>query len=77
MDKIKCLICNNIEILCNGIKHETSSACAMTTYLLQHTKCMEIKIKKMSSFKSNKNIHKKEDGSYYVLSANKASSVTL
>ena len=36
---------------------------------------------KMSSFKSNeniyKNIYKKEDGSYYVVSANKASSVTL
>ena len=31
----------------------------------------------MSSFKSNENIHKKEDGSYYVVSANKASSVTL
>ena len=31
----------------------------------------------MSSFKSNENIHKKEDESYYVVSANKASSVTL
>ena len=31
----------------------------------------------MCSFKSNENIHKKEDGSYYVVSANKASSVTL
>ena len=28
-------------------------------------------------FKSNENIHKKEGGSYYVVSANKASSVTL
>ena len=27
----------------------------------------------MSSFKSNENIHKKEDGSYYVVSASKAS----
>ena len=35
------------------------------------------KIEKRSSFKSNENIHKKEDGSYYVVSANKASSVTL
>ena len=35
------------------------------------------KNKKMSSFKSNENIHKKDDGSYYVFSANKASSVTL
>ena len=34
-------------------------------------------IKKMSSFKSNQNIHKKEDGSYYVVSANKALLVTL
>ena len=31
----------------------------------------------MVSFKSNENIHKKEGGSYYVVSANKASSVTL
>ena len=31
----------------------------------------------MRSFKSNKNIHKKEGESYYVVSANKASSVTL
>ena len=31
----------------------------------------------MRSFKSNANIHKKEGGSYYVVSANKASSVTL
>ena len=29
------------------------------------------------SFKSNENIHKKEGGPYYVISANKASSVTL
>ena len=33
--------------------------------------------KKMGSFKSNENIHKKEDASFYVVSANKASSVTL
>ena len=31
----------------------------------------------MRSFKSSENIHKKEGGSYYVVSANKASSVTL
>ena len=31
----------------------------------------------MRYFKSNENIHKKEGGSYYVVSANKASSVTL
>ena len=31
----------------------------------------------MSSFKSIKNIHKEEDGSYYVVSANIASSMTL
>ena len=31
----------------------------------------------MNFFMSNENIHKKEDGSYYVVSANKASSVTL
>ena len=27
------------------------------------------KIQKLSSFKSNENIHKREDGSYYVVSA--------
>ena len=32
---------------------------------------------KMNSFKSIENIHKNENGSYYVVSANKASSVTL
>ena len=31
----------------------------------------------MRSFKSNENIHKKEGGSYYVVSANKASSSLL
>ena len=31
----------------------------------------------MRSFKNNENIHKKEGGSYYVVSANKASSVPL
>ena len=31
----------------------------------------------MRSFKSNENIRKKEDGSYYVVSAIKVSSVTL
>ena len=31
----------------------------------------------MRSFKSNENIHKKEGGSYYVVSANKASSNQL
>ena len=32
---------------------------------------------KVSSFKSNENSHKEEDESYYIVSANKASSVTL
>ena len=36
----------------------------------------QIRIKTIP-FKSNENIHKKDDGSYYVVSANKASSVTL
>ena len=31
----------------------------------------------MRSFKSNENIHKKEGGSYYVVSANKASNQNL
>ena len=34
-------------------------------------------IRTMSSFKSKENIHKKEDGSSYLVSVNKASSVTL
>ena len=38
---------------------------------------VEQKNHKMRSFKSSENIHKKEGGSYYVVSANKASSVTL
>ena len=37
----------------------------------------QMKIKKMSSFKSNEHIRKKEDGSYYAVSSNKVSSVTL
>ena len=40
--------------------------------------CVQGDIKsEMKSFKSNENIHKKEGGSYYIVSANKASSVTL
>ena len=35
------------------------------------------KNQKWDPFQSNENIHKKEGGSYYVVSANKASSVTL
>ena len=31
----------------------------------------------MRSFKSSENIHKKEGGSYYVVSANKASSYSM
>ena len=43
-----------------------------------HTALTNINIKsEMRSFKSNENIRKKEGGSYYVVSANKASSVTL
>ena len=40
-----------------------------------NTSCSEDKYgSRMSSFKSNENIHKKEDGTYYVVSANEASS---
>ena len=43
-----------------------------------YTSGIKLNIKsEMRSFKSNENIHKKESGSYYVVSANKASSVTL
>ena len=41
------------------------------------TETQSNKKSEMRSFKSNENIHKKEGGSYYVVSANKASSVTL
>ena len=44
-----------------------------TTFLNLYTNLKS----EMRSFKSNENIHKKEGGSYYVVSANKASSVTL
>ena len=40
--------------------------------------CSEVKYKiRNEILKSNENIHKKEGGSYYEVSANKASSVTL
>ena len=49
-----------------------------TAATLHNTSCSEVKLKsEMRSFESNENIHKKEGGSYYVVSANKASSVTL
>ena len=48
------------------IVHNAGLACGITNIKSE-----------MRSFKSNENIHKKEDGSYYVVSANKASSVTL
>ena len=38
---------------------------------------MQKKKSEMRSFKSNENTHKKEDRLYYVVLANKASSVTL
>ena len=50
----------------------------MTRHSSKPNKLRNINIKsEMRSFKSNENIHKKEGGSYYVVSANKASSVTL
>ena len=49
-----------------------------TQYYPSKTRVFPVNIKsEMRSFKSNENIHKKEGGSYYVVSANKASSVTL
>ena len=48
----------------------------MSEYGCCHKHVLNIK-SEMRSFKSNENIHKKEGGSYYVVSANKASSVTL
>ena len=55
-----------------------TQACISTSLRsnLHHPKLLTIK-SEMRSFKSNENIHKKEGGSYYVVSANKASSVTL
>ena len=45
-------------------------------FVWEKGKTIDIK-PEMRSFKSNEKIHKKEGGSYYVVSANKASSVTL
>ena len=44
-----------------------------TAATMHNTSCSEGKEnkKKMSSFKSNENTHKKQDGTYYVFSANK------
>ena len=42
--------------------------------LQQQLQWRQIKMEKMNSFKNNENIHKKEDGSYYAVSANEASS---
>ena len=55
--------------------------CSLTTYLSDPNSTptyslLNIK-SEIRSFKSNEKIHKKEGGSYYVVSANKASSVTL
>ena len=51
---------------------------ALERSLIVHSFSLVLNIKsEMRSFKSNENIHKKEGGSYYVVSANKASSVTL
>ena len=49
----------------------------LDSFAVPRTDPVSNKNHKMSSFKSNESIHKKEDGSYYVVSANKASSVTL
>ena len=60
------------------VSHPVESLIAKIVYSCSFRSviCDKVLIKiKMSSFKSNKNIHKKEDG--YVVSANKASSVTL
>ena len=46
------------------------------SFKTKHMICMKQE-SEMRSFKSNENIHKEEGGSYYVVSANKASSVTL
>ena len=48
----------------------------VSTYTTTRGHSLNIK-SEIRSFKSNENIHKKESGSYYVVSANKASSVTL
>ena len=55
-----------------GINHNRSTALEQSVI----SDCRSIK-SEMRSFKSNENIHKKKGGLYYVVSANKASSVTL
>ena len=49
------------------LKYDLQSACTLLSNIKSE----------MRFFKSNENIHKKEGGSYYVVSANKASAVTL
>ena len=61
------------------LKHMTSLIGLVLRYFARDVKltaAANIK-SEMRSFKSNENIHKKEGGSYYVVSANKDSSVTL
>ena len=50
------------------LKQDGSDGCS-----INRIKAFGKKIK----IKSNENIHKKEDGSYYIFSANKPSSMTL
>ena len=66
--KIKYIICAMIDVRGDVLRppHGTTPAEVKAN-----------KNKNVSSFKSNENIHSKEDGSFYVVSANKASSVTL
>ena len=49
-------------------RHTAQNQCSETVYIWKS---------EMRSFRRNENIHKKEGGSNYVVSANKASSVTL
>ena len=63
---------------CRGLA--AASACgSSSTFLFTFSKRNRVRPIKIRNeiLKSNENIHKNEGGSYYVVSANKASSVTL
>ena len=68
---------NREKMLLTFAKNSVRSKPPPSFRAVYHNKNHVITNTEMSSFKSNENIHKKEDGSYYVVSANKASSVTL
>ena len=88
LDSYKISFNQIVNELCVKGKHIfTAILSSLHTYVCRLAQVLKIVIliiclganknKNMSSFMSNENIRKKEDGSYYLVSANKASSVSL